>query len=672
MKNNAVFSKKNQGRAALALVAILAPVAYMVYLMNDYEYGFIDARTSSFTSNIEVLPSGDVRFMERRERYIAYSAIEQSLYFNADDEDISSNVHRPEFDTNTFANRVYDSSGNLLISGNGTAPMTASHGSEYLYLTYSWLPNAVNEFGSPFLPEDNDSVNLLHYNSGLWNRAVFEYDYTIKGVAIEYEDTSELFWTVATTDYMRTSDVEVSITLPGTDYEVADVSAYVFGANLARVSSLVKNADEQVVVTLKAARLYPGEFIATRINFPKSALAIPNNDYGNIADTITHLPNVRQYQQQYETPLRIYQAIDIAAFALLGIVLASGFFIVRNIYLKYDKERTSSFYGEYYRELPAMYGPAIMGYLYRFKEITKDDVSATLMDLIRRGYIAIDSDGQPLTSSKANYTLIYKRDKDQSELATHEKQLLKWFFDIVAEGDTLTLKQLEDYNKTEGRALKYMAANREFNYLAESSAKSEKFFDDVREANTKAQPISALLFALGIGLAMARIMFSQGTFTIIIGGAMFALSFMLTAYADSIERRSQKGHEDFVRWQAFEKFLKEFSNIKDYPMPGIIVWEHYMVYAVSFGIADQVEKQLRYKYQQLGQEDILYRSYFFRYPGLHYYYWHAINRSFMRANATIQAAQAARNAARGGGGRFGGGGGGGFHIGGGGSGIRLR
>ena len=105
-------------------------------------------------------------------------------------------------------------------------------------------------------------------------------------------------------------------------------------------------------------------------------------------------------------------------------------------------------------------------------------------------------------------------------------------------------------------------------------------------------------------------------------------------------------------------------------MPGIVVWEHYMVYATSFGIADLVEKQLRYKYKQLNQEVELERSYFFRYPGLHYMYWHSVNRSVMRAQQTIQVAQQQRNSARGGGGRFGGGGG--ISFGGGGSGVSLR
>jgi uncharacterized membrane protein len=103
-------------------------------------------------------------------------------------------------------------------------------------------------------------------------------------------------------------------------------------------------------------------------------------------------------------------------------------------------------------------------------------------------------------------------------------------------------------------------------------------------------------------------------------------------------------------------------------MPGITLWEHYMVYAISFGIADLVEQQLRFKYQQLNRMDELNGSPYFRYPGFYRRYYYGMNQSFSSARNTISQAQAQRNnSARGG--SFGGGGG---FSGGGGSGARLR
>ena len=45
-------------------------------------------------------------------------------------------------------------------------------------------------------------------------------------------------------------------------------------------------------------------------------------------------------------------------------------------------------------------------------------------------------------------------------------------------------------------------------------------------------------------------------------------------------------------WNAFKNFLKDFSRLDKAEIPSIILWEHYLVYAVSLGVAKEVIKQL--------------------------------------------------------------------------------
>jgi uncharacterized membrane protein len=175
----------------------------------------------------------------------------------------------------------------------------------------------------------------------------------------------------------------------------------------------------------------------------------------------------------------------------------------------------------------------------------------------------------------------------------------------------------------------------------------------------------------GIIFSILRLILGLGTFTFIVGGLLIALSTGLGIYLTSMQRRSIAGNEDYVKWRAFKKFLTDFSRLQDYSMPMIQVWEKYMVYAVAFGIAELVEKQLRFKYQQLRQEATFEQSRTLRYPFFYRYYVGGLSRSFMGAQRTIAQAQAARNkSGRGGGGRFGGGGG--MRFGGGGGGMRGR
>jgi uncharacterized membrane protein len=676
MDGKSYFKKKRGNVVFLSLLAALSGVILLALQQNAYDLA--DAQTSSMEKVITIADNGDVRFQENLNRSFSTRVFFQDIYFTSDHEDVPKNISTPAFDSSRFATRIYDTNETLMISSNGLYA-TDTYEEYDLSLGYSWDVNSVDEFNEPIETIDPESVAWFHYHEGTWGNIRIENDYWINGVALKYEDTSEFFWVVAATDGMLTENIDVKVVLPGINLNVDLVDAYINGSSLASIHHIGVNESGQTYVHIKADRLYPNEYITVRINFPTDRLVInatQDNLYGNdvsdyaIANGKAHLENVATYEADRVAFRQTYQMVDILGIAILVIVLAFSAWKIRDIYLKYDKEHPTDFYGEYYRELPAQYGPAIMGYLYRFKEVAKDDVTATLMDLIRRKFILLDAGTESLTEEKVNYVMKLNKEQDQSKLLAHEKQLIQWFFGLVAGGDTLTLNQLDSFTKKENQAIRYMNENQSFNRAVVSAAQSESFFDNVKEPAQKNGAILGLTVLLGIGFIVTRYVLVLGTFTGIVGGILFGLSIMIGSYLNSIERRSKKGNEDYVRWRAFEKFLKEFTNIKDYPMPGMTIWEHYMVYATAFGIADLVEKQIRFKYQQLNQTNELNKSSTFRYPGFYLNSNRMMARSFVSAQRTISQAQAQRNNSSGrGGGGFGGGGG---SRGGGGSGVRTR
>jgi|694.fasta_scaffold15377_5 uncharacterized membrane protein len=676
MDGKSYFKKKRGNVVFLSLLAALSGVILLALQQNAYDLA--DAQTSSMEKVITIADNGDVRFQENLNRFFSTRVFFQDIYFTSDHEDVPKNISTPAFDSSRFATRIYDTNETLMISSNGLYA-TDTYEEYDLSLGYSWDVNSVDEFNEPIETIDPESVAWFHYHEGTWGNIRIENDYWINGVALKYEDTSEFFWVVAATDGMLTENIDVKVVLPGINLNVDLVDAYINGSSLASIHHIGVNESGQTYVHIKADRLYPNEYITVRINFPTDRLVInatQDNLYGNdvsdyaIANGKAHLENVATYEADRVAFRQTYQMVDILGIAILVIVLAFSAWKIRDIYLKYDKEHPTDFYGEYYRELPAQYGPAIMGYLYRFKEVAKDDVTATLMDLIRRKFILLDAGTESLTEEKVNYVMKLNKEQDQSKLLAHEKQLIQWFFGLVAGGDTLTLSQLDSFTKKENQAIRYMNENQSFNRAVVSAAQSESFFDNVKEPAQKNGAILGLTVLLGIGFTVTRYVLVLGTFTGIVGGILFGLSIMIGSYLNSIERRSKKGNEDYVRWRAFEKFLKEFTNIKDYPMPGMTIWEHYMVYATAFGIADLVEKQIRFKYQQLNQTNELNKSSTFRYPGFYLNSNRMMARSFVSAQRTISQAQAQRNNSSGrGGGGFGGGGG---FRGGGGSGVRTR
>lgn len=679
MRDGEYFKKKVLPKLLVSLGIAAVPVFLTIQQMNNYDYSPFEASTQSLTKTITIDPNGDAHFVERLERSLDYTFIDQWIYFTSYNDDVQGWSHTPAFDTEVgFANRVKNAAGDVLIEGDGTGTVTDTSRGYTLQLGYGWVPGTVDEFGNTYPPlddRDDESVRFYHYNQNKWESAIFEYEYTMRGLAVQYDDTAEIAWTIAATDGMSTSNIDISIVLPTTSIEVEDVKAYAIAASQGGAPTIEKNDEGNVVVRYQASHLFPNEYLQAVINFPRSALTIDQdqqNLYHQIIDGVDHLPMVASAIEEQTATRLLYSATDIVALVLFVGLATMAILGTRSIYLNYDKEHTSNFYGQYYRELPKDYGPALMSYLYRFKSVEKEDVSATLMDLIYKKFITVNFEGQLLTDPKANYTLVYDRKKDQTELKEHEKILLRWFFDLVgAGGDTLTLNQLESFNKTELKALQYLDYNKSFVRAVEADGKKQPFFDDVSAASKKGAPLLSVIGVAGAAMIFVSFFLNLGTYTLSLGGFLLAAVVGLSTYFTSIQRRSKEGNEDYLRWRAFFNFLKDFSRMQDYSMPMVTVWEKYMVYAVAFGIADLVEEQLRFKFKQIKQEEALNQSTMFRYPYFYRSYTMGMNRGFMAARQTIAAAQAARNnSGRGGGGRFGGGGG--MRFGGGGSGSRLR
>jgi uncharacterized membrane protein len=679
MQDKEHFLKRVAPKLFMSGLIALGPIAFYFFEANAYTNTPFELKTNSLEKTITLETNGDAYFEETMQITTSFSFLDQWIYFKSFNEDVPSWSHRPEFDKNNgFSITLNDLEGELILTGDGQQNITTSNSdNERLMLGFGWLPLTVDEFGDsypPFDDQDEQSVRFFFYHENGWDTVEVKYSYWIRGLALQYDDTSEMNWSTAYTNDQLTENIDVTVILPETVTTIDDVQAFSNGASLANAAHINQNNQDRIEVHYEVSKLFPNEYLQSIITFPQDALTISPEQqtaYGNRIEGVDHLPLIEADLEEQATNRAIYSLTDIVAWIALAGLVMYAISTSYTIYKKYDQEHASLFYGEYYRELPAEYGPAIMSFLYRFGEIEKDDVSATLMDLIHRDVIAINSDGQSLIDPKANYTLILDRSKVNDSLNKHEMILIAWFFDLVAKGDRLTINMLDEYTKVESRAIDYLNYNQRFNLSVVEEGKKKNFFDDVQAGKQQGIALTGLLMIGGIIFSVLRLLLGLGTFTFIVGGLLIALSTGLGIYFSSMQRRSIAGNEDYLKWRAFKKFLTDFSRLQDYSMPMIQVWEKFMVYAVAFGIAELVEKQLRFKYQQLRQESTFNQSRTLRYPFFYRYYVGGLSRSFMGAQRTIAQAQAARNnSGRGGGGRFGGGGG--MRSGGGGGGMRGR
>jgi hypothetical protein len=58
-------------------------------------------------------------------------------------------------------------------------------------------------------------------------------------------------------------------------------------------------------------------------------------------------------------------------------------------------------------------------------------------------------------------------------------------------------------------------------------------------------------------------------------------------------RRTPKGALLHARWQAFRRYLTDFSRVEDSPPASLALWEQFLVYGIALGVAEQVLEAAR-------------------------------------------------------------------------------
>lgn len=651
------FLKKNI--VAIIFSVILFMIISIVNLVSTYLYANDVFVFDAFKIDAIVNEDGSMRIKEKIT--VTFDSDYQGEFWRdivTDKNDNGVSKNQSTFDPNNFSMKIYNEDGTKLLYDS----TTNFKSKDVKMVGYSWN-------------YDRDSVgDLIEFEGYLTNGVcaysyvptylhktrIYEFEYVLDGFVTCYNDIAEInnnfFDPIDTTEI---SNVEVNITLPNLNSNL--------GIELFTHKAIVY--DERIengTVSYKIEKIYPGDAIESRVLFPRNTITNPNSN--NVINE-----NGYEYLKGLEDKIAKEDAflMQYGNYLVLGVgavLIVIFFYAVLKAYRKYDKEYVPEFSGDYYRELPASYPPAIMSYLVNFKEINRNDLTATLLDLIRKGFIEVDYTNQSLTDKDANYTLIYNRNMDKSQLTDFEKYTLEWFFDIIGKrGDSITLDDIESYAKKMNNAEKYKECNMKWNNLVKKEGKKHTFFEYNADNVRRSIYGSLIIIIFVISLIGLIYNFTGGGYILslpYVCAFLMSLSIIGFSYLSTIIKRTKEANEEYVKWMAFKKFLQDFGNMQDYPIPALTIWEHYLVYATSFGIAELVSKQLKLKYTdlELEESEIYSMTYF------DYYMYRRMNRIYIHADTSYQKLMAERNSSSSGRSRFGGG----SSFGGGGGGARGR
>lgn len=484
---------------------------------------------------------------------------------------------------------------------------------------------------------------------------IFRYNLT-RGVTV-YRDIAQLNRKMVGKDWQNSiGNISVTVNLPE-NVKKDDIYAFGHGPLTGNIEIL---DGKSVRYTLNDYR--PGEFLEVNLLFPKNILTSFNP---LLMKNKSALKEILDMEGKLAKEANDARKRAIIGFYLGRVVLvlavAWWLFLVVFIYLKNSKRyKVENEYGEYFRELPDDYSPSIAGTLVsRNLYPSGRELFAMLLDLVRKGHLKLE-EGEKTT------TLILQ--ESGKPLSEEEKFILNWYIRELGDGEKIVLESVEALIKGRGGAKEFNRNYERWRTIVYSDMLEKNLKMDKRDKfSTSLGIFTGIAYFIGGG--MLGVYFQSELFIL-----MILLGFILLPYTFSRKRASLEKEKAISRWEAFKKFLIDYSNLEEAKLASIELWEHYFVYAVALGVAEKVAKGYSKIMSKKGEESTIIVGRGYRNNSLMnmYLYSHAFrsmerNTSFVAQRAMESVARSSRSSARGRGGGFSGGssGGGGGRSGGG-------
>lgn len=484
---------------------------------------------------------------------------------------------------------------------------------------------------------------------------IFRYNLT-RGVTV-YRDIAQLNRKMVGKDWQNSiGNISVTVNLPE-NVKKDDIYAFGHGPLTGNIEIL---DGKSVRYTLNDYR--PGEFLEVNLLFPKNILTSFNP---LLMKNKSALKEILDMEGKLAKEANDARKRAIIGFYLGRVVLvlavAWWLFLVVFIYLKNSKRyKVENEYGEYFRELPDDYSPSIAGTLVsRNLYPSGRELFAMLLDLVRKGHLKLE-EGEKTT------TLILQ--ESGKPLSEEEKFILNWYIRELGDGEKIVLESVEASIKGRGGAKEFNRNYERWRTIVYSDMLEKNLKMDKRDKfSTSLGIFTGIAYFIGGGMLV--VYFQSELFIL-----MILLGFILLPYTFSRKRASLEKEKAISRWEAFKKFLIDYSNLEEAKLASIELWEHYFVYAVALGVAEKVAKGYSKIMSKKGEESTIIGGRGYRNNSLMnmYLYSHAFrsmerNTSFVAQRAMESVARSSRSSARGRGGGFSGGssGGGGGRSGGG-------
>ncbi|MEQ2130402.1 DUF2207 domain-containing protein [Caldanaerobacter subterraneus KAk] len=411
----------------------------------------------------------------------------------------------------------------------------------------------------------------------------------LKGLRI-YEDVAEFYWKVWGSAWDKSLPaLWVEVNLPSKIGNIDDINYWLHP----KIDGKIGVKKDLSGIIAYAGNIPSNHWLEVRFVFPKSYIKNlnPNNVIlvsGNGRDKI--LAEEEAWQKREEEREILSKDLEKVYLILLPIFLALAVFIPVKIKRKYGKDPEVFYEGIYEREAPVDCPPAWVEMLLEKSDfVTSKSIVASTLELARRGYLKIQEEVKKgvLGSTSKEYKIIVTDREIEESLSEDLKALL---LEYKKYGNEFYTSKI-DGEKFAKFIERFEEVVKEKVYNDRKWIVTEKY----KEVNKYVILWSFLTVLSFLSLIIIGLILLNGML-IAINVLFLIISvselIFVAIYRFGIKKYSPDGKLLVLKWNAFKKFLKDFSLISQYPPTSLVIWEKYLVYGTILGVAKEVLKAM--------------------------------------------------------------------------------
>lgn len=456
-----------------------------------------------------------------------------------------------------------------------------------------------------------DDVTVRWYYQAQDTTKRFLLRYRIGNAVQRYSDVAQFYWQAVEGDHAPVGRVRITVVPPQPSAALFKVFVHSRAA-----PGTIDLAADSSRATVTQTGIPETSFVEIRVFLDPAVFPQVPPSGGQ-----DHTSLLVDERAQAERTLRAWRLVQLglalSALIIGGLIL--GFIWT---YLRYGKEPPSTYQGIYEREPPRELPPAVVPAIMTQGKVVRTELpkgfAATLLEAARLGYLEIEEvedKGILGTGLLKDTDLVYRlTEKGKALLANgaapgastgpargertlqpFEVAVLEAVFQRAGSGGVVNSDQIEAWGKrivgTKSNFLRFIEL-----WGPQLRGWFEQTFfklDDPASERAKAVFIGVtiavlvLVFFVGVGISI----FVAGP----IGAVLIAMA------ARGLSRRTAEASLEVRKWEAFRRFMTDFSAMKDAGPQLLHLWEHYLVYATALGVADKLLNNLKLVSAELHQ-----------------------------------------------------------------------